>query len=65
MYQTLLWKKLMRKVHFIKRKLDFDAKTMDNLVNSFIGEGNRILECVQLTNDYIIVLYKDCSFLSV
>lgn len=55
----------MRKVHFIKRKLDFDAETMDNLVNSFIGEGNRILESMQLTNDYIIVLYKDCSFLSV
>ena len=59
----------MRKVHFIKRKLDFDAEKMDypsflpekmdNLVNSFIGEGNRILESVQLTNDYIIVLYRD------
>ena len=51
----------MRKVHFIKRKLDFDynSEIMDNLVNSFIGEGNRILESVQLTNDYIIVLYRD------
>lgn len=45
----------MRKVHFIKRKLDYNSEIMDNLVNSFIGES------VQLTNDYIIVLYKDCS----
>ena len=51
----------MRKVHFIKRMLDFDAEKMDNLVNSFIGESNRILESVQLANDYIIVLYRDCS----
>ena len=51
----------MRKVHFIKRKLDYNSENMDTLVNSFIGEGNRILESVQLTNDYIIVLYKDCS----
>lgn len=49
----------MRKVHFIKRMLDYDAEKMDNLVNSFIGEGNRILESVQLTNDYIIVLYRN------
>lgn len=51
----------MKKIHFINRKLDYNAEMMDNLVNSFIGEGNRILESVQLTNDYIIVLYKDCS----
>ena len=51
----------MRKVHFINRKLDYNSEIMDNLVHSFIGEGNRILESVQLTNDYIIVLYKDCS----
>lgn len=51
----------MRKVHFINRKFDYNSEIMDNLVNSFIGEGNRILESVQLTNDYIIVLYKDCS----
>lgn len=49
----------MKKVHFIYRKLDTTAEMMDNLVNSFIGEGDRILESVQLTNDYIIVLYKE------
>ena len=49
----------MKKVHFINRKLDYNSEIMDNLVNSFIGEGNRILESVKLTNDYIIVLYRN------
>ena len=51
----------MRKVHFIKRKLDFDAETMDKLVNNFIGAYGyrRALESVDLTNDYIIVIYKE------
>ena len=50
----------MRKVHFIKRMLDYDAEKMDQLVNNFIGAYGyrRALESVDLTNDYIIVLYK-------
>lgn len=51
----------MRKVHFIKRKLDFDAEMMDKCVNDFIGAYcyRRVLESVSLTNDYIIIIYKD------
>ena len=51
----------MKKVHFIYRKLDTNAEMMDNLVNRFIDDENfnRILEDVKLTNDYIIVLYKE------
>lgn len=51
----------MRKVHFIYRKLDTDAAMMDKLVNDFIGAYGyrRVLESVNLTNDYIIVVYKE------
>lgn len=51
----------MRKVHFIKRMLDYDAEKMDTLVNNFIGAYGyrRALESVNLTNDYIIVIYKE------
>lgn len=56
---NVIVEKINEKVHFINRKLDYNSEIIDNLVNSFIGEGNRILESVQLTNDYIIVLYRD------
>lgn len=51
----------MRKVHFIYRKLDYDAENMDKLVNDFIGAYGyrRALESVNLTNDYIIVIYRE------
>lgn len=51
----------MKKVHFIYRKLDTNAELMDKLVNDFIADEkfDRILEDVNLTNDYIIVLYKE------
>ena len=51
----------MKKVHFIKRKLDYDGEKMDELVNNFIGAYGyrRSLESVNLTNDYIIVVYRE------
>lgn len=51
----------MKKVHFIYRKLDTNAEMMDNLVNDFIEDEkfDRVLEDVKLSNDYIIVLYKE------
>ena len=50
----------MRKVHFIKRKLYFDAETMDKCVNNFIGAYcyRRVLESVSLTNNYIIKIIR-------
>ena len=58
---NVIVEKINEKVHFIKRKLDFDAETMDKLVNNFIGAYGyrRVLESVNLTNDYIIVIYKE------
>lgn len=46
---------------FTYRKLDFDAEMMDKCVNDFIGAYGyrRALENVNLTNDYIFVIYKD------
>ena len=51
----------MKKVHFIHRKLDYNAEMMDNLVNDFISDEkfDRLLEDVKITNDYIIVMYKE------
>lgn len=51
----------MKKVHFIYRKLDYDAEMMDKLVNDFIADEkfDRMLEDVKLSNDYIIVMYKE------
>lgn len=51
----------MKKVHFINKKLDYDAEMMDKLVNDFIADEkfDRMLEDVKLTNNYIIILYKE------